>query len=46
MHTRYLLPKLTIPQPKKTKIFYKVLTLKAGIGKLAGYKGFPGVAFS
>ncbi len=28
MHTRYWLPKLTIPQPKKTKIFYKVLTLK------------------
>jgi hypothetical protein len=33
-------------QPEKTKIFYKVLTLKAGTGKLAGIKGFHGVAFS
>jgi hypothetical protein len=37
---------LTIPQPKQIKFFYKVLTLKAGSGKLAGNKGFYGVAFS
>jgi hypothetical protein len=39
-------PKLTLPHPKATKIFYKVLTLNAGTRKLAGNKGFPGVAFS
>jgi hypothetical protein len=43
---RYLLPKLTMSQPKKIINFSKVLTLKAGTEELVGNKGFYCVVFS
>jgi hypothetical protein len=39
-------PKKTMSQPKKTKFFSKVLTLKAGTGEVADNKGFYVVIFS
>ncbi len=38
-------PKIST-QPETTKFFYKILTLKAGTGKLLGNNGFDGVIFS
>jgi hypothetical protein len=35
-----------LPARKKNIKFYKVLTLKAGTGKVAGNKRFHGMAFS
>jgi hypothetical protein len=43
---RYLLPKLTLPQPKQVRSSSKVLTLKAGTKKVAGNKEFHVVVFS